>query len=136
MLKIRSRKAFTLLELVVALVVLGILAALAVPTYLSVINNSKVATATSTAVSVATDAVALGSDAQSAATYGNLSTAVGETSGVSLTSATNSSDAVTTTGTDTLSSADLTVTNNGNSECIAVNFTGTVNGPPTANGTC
>jgi prepilin-type N-terminal cleavage/methylation domain-containing protein len=127
MLKIRSRKAFTLLELVVALVVLGILAALAVPTYLSVINNAKVATATSTAVSVATDAVAIGSDAQSAATYGNLSTAVSETSGVTLQTAYVGST-VTSTSSAILTSAVLKVGTN--SECIAISFTGTVNGPP------
>ena len=49
MLKIRTRKAFTLLELTVAIVVLGILAALAVPTFSSVITAASNKTAIASA---------------------------------------------------------------------------------------
>jgi prepilin-type N-terminal cleavage/methylation domain-containing protein len=63
-----KKRGFTLLELVVALVVLGILAALAVPTYLTVIGNAKSAVATSDALSVATDAVAIASGTDNYAT--------------------------------------------------------------------
>jgi len=59
MLKMRTRKAFTLLELTVAIVVLGILAALAVPTFIGVINGARNASAQSSAMTAAQDAVDL-----------------------------------------------------------------------------
>jgi prepilin-type N-terminal cleavage/methylation domain-containing protein len=133
MLKLRSRKAFTLLELVVALVVLGILAALAIPTYITVINNAKVAVATSTAVSLATDAVAINSSTPGeygAVTAGDLFTAVSEDSAVVSASgaASDSSTVLTTT--------DVVVTSGSGTECIVINFGSTVNSAPSADGTC
>ena len=80
----RTRRGFTLLELVVALVVLSILAALAIPTYLTVIDNAKVATASAVALSVSDDAVAIASGTNSVVSEGNITTAIGETHGVSL----------------------------------------------------
>src|SRR5674476_114471 len=79
-----KKRAFTLLELVIALVVLGILAALAVPTYLTVIDKAKVPTATAVALSVTDDAIAIASGTNSVVTHGNVDTAVAETHGVSL----------------------------------------------------
>jgi prepilin-type N-terminal cleavage/methylation domain-containing protein len=58
-----KKRGFTLLELVVALVVLGILAALAIPTYLTVIDNAKVGVANSVALSVTDDAIAIAAEA-------------------------------------------------------------------------
>jgi prepilin-type N-terminal cleavage/methylation domain-containing protein len=125
----RPRRAFTLLELVVALVVLGILSALAVPTYLTVISNSKMAVATSTAVSAATDAVAIAAIEEQPVTASSLSIAAVETVGaVSIVSTTPSSGV--------LSSADLSVVNGKYTNCISVSFSGVVNAPPVATGTC
>jgi type IV pilus assembly protein PilA len=77
----RARRSFTLLELVVALVVLGILAALAVPTYASVINTAKSSVATSNALSLASDAVSIASTSDTLATEAQFVTAVGEDNG-------------------------------------------------------
>lgn len=55
----RTRKAFTLLELIVVIVILGILALLAIPTFAKVISKSQLATANETAGAVARDATAL-----------------------------------------------------------------------------
>ena len=55
----RSRKAFTLLELIVVIVILGILAALAIPTFASVIKKSKISTAVAAAESVGRNAIAI-----------------------------------------------------------------------------
>ena len=57
---LNRRRAFTLLELVVALVILAILAALAIPTFASTIHASKVADVMATAHSVDLSAVADG----------------------------------------------------------------------------
>ena len=56
----RNKKAFTLLELIVVLVILGILAALAIPTFNRVQQNSAASVASATAKSLARDANALG----------------------------------------------------------------------------
>ena len=56
----RNKKAFTLLELIVVLVVLGILAALAIPSFAKVQKNAAATVAISTAKSIARDASALG----------------------------------------------------------------------------
>jgi prepilin-type N-terminal cleavage/methylation domain-containing protein len=119
MLKLRSRKAFTLLELVVALVVLGILAALAVPTYLSVITSAKSAVADSNALSVATDAVAIAAIAQSGASAGSLTTAIGE------------DNAAVSAGVDTpLTGVLASATLNSSGYCVGITFNGD-NGAPT-----
>ena len=55
----RNKKAFTLLELIVVLVILGILAALAIPTFNRVQQNSAASVASATAKSLVRDANAL-----------------------------------------------------------------------------
>ena len=70
---IRNKKAFTLLELIVVLVILGILAALAIPSFNKVQQNSASSVASSTAKSLARDANALG--AQNASTSAGLTAA-------------------------------------------------------------
>lgn len=83
--RLRSfRRGFTLLELVVALVVLGILAALAIPTYSSVINSAHTGVANSTALSVAADAVALAATNQTYPSQTDFTKAAGETSNVTV----------------------------------------------------
>jgi prepilin-type N-terminal cleavage/methylation domain-containing protein len=74
----RTRKAFTLLELIVVVIVLGILALIAVPTFRSVTNNASASVAESTAGAIARNANALASQAGVATTYANLTTAAGE----------------------------------------------------------
>ena len=78
----RTRKAFTLLELIVVIVVLGILALIAVPTFRTVITNSAQAAAETTAGAVARNADAIaafsagnttGADVELAATEAGLS---------------------------------------------------------------
>jgi type IV pilus assembly protein PilA len=55
----RTRKAFTLLELIVVIVILGVLALIAIPTYNAVIGKSKVSAAKTTAQALERDALAL-----------------------------------------------------------------------------
>lgn len=117
------KRAFTLLELVVALVVLGILAALAIPTYQSVITSTKTGVANSTALSAASDAVAIGAVSDSPATAGTVGTALGETSGVSLSSPPVDSNGVLT--------IQYTVTVGGTSIPVCVAIPDTVNAGPT-----
>ena len=57
---IDSKKAFTLLELIVVLVILGIFAALAIPSFNKVQQNSVASVTSSTAKLLARDANALG----------------------------------------------------------------------------
>ena len=56
----RNKKAFTLLELIVVLVILGILAALAIPSFNRTQQNSAAQVSTQTAKSLARNANALG----------------------------------------------------------------------------
>jgi prepilin-type N-terminal cleavage/methylation domain-containing protein len=78
----KSNKAFTLLELIIVLVVLGILAALAVPSFAKVQKNAAAAVAKSTAKSIARDANSLGAQniGSSAGTtmFANVDTAYSE----------------------------------------------------------
>ncbi|MEI8405674.1 MAG: type II secretion system protein [Actinomycetes bacterium] len=78
----RTRKAFTLLELVVAIVVLGILAALAIPSFAQVITNSKQQIANNTALSTARDAVAIAATTGGSAVLANYQSASTENAGV------------------------------------------------------
>jgi prepilin-type N-terminal cleavage/methylation domain-containing protein len=55
----RTRKAFTLLELIVVIVILGVLALIAIPTFQSVITKSKESAAKRSAESIGRNAVAL-----------------------------------------------------------------------------
>ena len=76
----RSKKAFTLLELIVVLVILGILAALAIPTFANVQQGAASRVASSTAKSIARDANAIAAaNAAGSTTVANISTALSET---------------------------------------------------------
>ncbi|MBU6200621.1 MAG: prepilin-type N-terminal cleavage/methylation domain-containing protein [Acidobacteria bacterium] len=76
----RTKKAFTLLELIVVLLVLGILAAIAVPTFNTVKTNSAKRSAQTTAEGIArnADAIAASSADGGAVSGADLNTAVGE----------------------------------------------------------
>jgi prepilin-type N-terminal cleavage/methylation domain-containing protein len=76
----RTKKAFTLLELIVVLLVLGILAAIAVPTFNTVKRNSAVQTAEASAEGVArnADSIAASSGDNGAVAQGDLDTAISE----------------------------------------------------------
>jgi hypothetical protein len=87
------------------------------------VNSAKTSTAESDAISTATDAVAIGSAANSPATHASLVTAVSETSGVSLSSTTPASGVLT--------SANIIA----NGVCVTVSFGG-VNAQPSVTGTC
>jgi prepilin-type N-terminal cleavage/methylation domain-containing protein len=78
----RTKKAFTLLELIVVLLVLGILAAIAVTTYNTVKTNSAKRSAQTTAEGIArnADAIAASSASGAAVSGANLATAVEEAS--------------------------------------------------------
>jgi type IV pilus assembly protein PilA len=101
----KSKKAFTLLELIVVLVVLGILAALAIPSFAKVQKNAAATVAMSTAKSIARDANALGAQnlGSSAGTTQafNVDTAYGEVvapSNATITNANSGEVVVTVTG--------------------------------------
>jgi len=78
----RTKKAFTLLELIVVVVILGILALVAVPSFAGVINNTRGDVAEQTARSIARDANALAAFNDGSATNqtsnANIDTAIGE----------------------------------------------------------
>lgn len=80
----RSSRAFTLLELVVALVVLGILAALAIPSYDAVLNASRVDTAMSDAISSAKGAVAIAATRAAVPTAADIQQAAADQTGITV----------------------------------------------------
>ena len=111
----RSKKAFTLLELIVVLVILGILAALAIPTFANVQQGAALRVASSTAKAIARDANAISAAAgASSTTTANLTTAYGETTFASNMTASNST------------SVTLSVTAGGATETCYVAIVGTV----------
>jgi prepilin-type N-terminal cleavage/methylation domain-containing protein len=122
----KSKKAFTLLELIVVLVVLGILAALAIPSFAKVQKNAAATVAASTAKSIARDANALGAQniGSSAGTTmaANVDTAYGEVVAPS-----NATIANPSSGTVT-----VTVTGGGEAQLCTVSIT---SGLASSNGT-
>ena len=112
----RSKKAFTLLELIVVLVILGILAALAIPTFANVQQGAALRVASSTAKAIARDANAISAAAaQGATTTANITSAYGETTFASNMTASNTGGSVT-----------LSVTAGGATETCYVAIVGTV----------
>ena len=81
----RARKAFTLLELIVVVVVLGILALIAVPTFRSVIDSSAQSVAEQSAGTIARNANAIAAFDGGATTITHLTTAQGEYTGSGVT---------------------------------------------------
>ena len=63
----RTRKGMTLLELIVVIVILGILALIAIPTFAAIINKSKTQSAVTTAQALDKDAMGLAAFDQKAA---------------------------------------------------------------------
>ena len=124
----RTRKAFTLLELVVALVVLGILAAIAVPTFLTVVGNTKNSVAQTDAMAIARNAIEIAATNGLAPSANDVSTAAGE-------SANNVTVAVTSnisTAAGVGGVAKLTLTNSQfGTKVVCINFPSQVNGSPT-----
>jgi prepilin-type N-terminal cleavage/methylation domain-containing protein len=77
----RSKKAFTLLELIVVVVVLGILAALAIPSFSTVKRTSVEKVAFNSASSILRNAKALAAFDGTAVTEAHIDTAGNETAG-------------------------------------------------------
>lgn len=85
MLKVLRSRAFTLLELIVAIILLGVLAALAVPTFVHVIERSKDGATKTTLSAIARDAQALHAfDSSSPWSPTQIETAISETSSSAL----------------------------------------------------
>jgi len=107
----RTQKGMTLLELIIVIVILGILAALAIPTFAAVVTKSKFASAETTASALDDEALALaafhtGESAISNTYPSNYLTVAA--------SDLNQSSAVTTGGT----AGDFIITENGVSVCL------------------
>jgi type IV pilus assembly protein PilE len=122
-----KKKGFTLLELVVALVVLGILAALSIPTYESVINSARTDVASASAISAAQDAVAIAALNDGYANESTFTTKVftaDADNGVSEVPGSYSTNGTTSTIT-------LAVDNGGSIEDVTVSWPDQVNGAPT-----
>ena len=81
----RTRKAFTLLELIVVVVVLGILALIAVPTFRSVIDSSAQSVAEQSAGTIARNANAIAAFDGGPTTITHLTTAQNEYTGSGVT---------------------------------------------------
>jgi len=128
----RTRKAFTLLELVVAIVVLGILAALAVPAFTQVITNSKKSTATESALSISRDAVAIAATSGGPASSADVNTAITESTN---TPVSVSSNLTTVTGQPNV--VKYSVVNGSSSTTVCVTIPAIINATPTYYGsTC
>ena len=127
-LAVRTRKAFTLLELVVALVVLGILAAIAVPTFLTVVGNSKNGVAQTDAMSIARNAISLAGTNGQAVSASDLDTAASESA--NNVTATVTSDLSTDPGVGGVAKLQL-VNNEFGTVTVCINFPSQVNGSPT-----
>lgn len=110
----RTRKAFTLLELIVVVVVLGILALIAIPTFRTVIDNSAQSAADQTAGAIARNANALAAFAGGGTTGTQVDAAADE--------ATTSSGS--TIGDWDTNHLEVTVTRGGSTGCARVVLTG------------
>jgi prepilin-type N-terminal cleavage/methylation domain-containing protein len=84
----RSRKAFTLLELIVVIVILGILALLAIPTFNAVINRAKDSNVENAARSLGREVAALAAFDNVAPTTSYATTAIGDLAGTGVTAVT------------------------------------------------
>ena len=94
----RTKKAFTLLELIVVLLVLGILAAIAVPTFNSVKESSVSRAALTNAQAIARNANAISAaEAGGVTTQAHVDTAGGEAAGSGYDANTTSDGSVTVT---------------------------------------
>ena len=115
----RARKGFTLLELIVVLVILGLLAAIAIPTYQRIISESEKTSVRETAKAFSRSVLALSSLNQAYDTnpwmFQVINTAAGELDGSVLINGGNA------LGTDLTANAngygEVTVTVNGMSAC-------------------
>lgn len=129
----RSKKAFTLLELIVVVVVLGILALVAVPSFKGVIDNSRGSVAEQTARSIARDANALAAF--------NTGAATNETSNANIDDATDeaalSTDDGWTVDTAETNGADITLAKNGSTDVYCISVTaGSPDRATVASGDC
>lgn len=82
----RTRRAFTLLELTVVVVVLGILAGLATPSYESILNSARYDTALSDAISSAKGAIAWAATTPRVPTYSDFTTSAADQPGITVAS--------------------------------------------------
>jgi type IV pilus assembly protein PilA len=135
----RTRKAFTLLELIVVIVILGILALIAIPTYNAVMERSRQSSAKRTAEAVGRSAVALAKfdqaaingdvDGAGAGTATFLDNAVTEANRDGALTGVDRNVAV--SGTPTATGASLIVKADGKSYTVAVSVNGSVVSTPT-----
>ena len=136
----RTRKAFTLLELIVVIVILAILALLAIPTFNSIISKSKTASITETAQSYGRDVTALAAfDNNAANASSNTSGAAAATSYATDYYVTNTQSdlpaGTTTAAATTDNGTKVTVTNSSGSACLTLGTTVHDNGSVVA-GVC